>query len=485
MFVVRRLKAIVNKLALPDRWVGWAWRTSGLDRRRLGAPAVIISSGSAPQRAPRRTPAVALNSGSRSWWTSVTTGAATSTPLAARPGGSRSFGCSRGSVSRPAARVIVISAASRDVHLKRYPWLASRIVVIPNGFDPEDFPGTLPVPSTDKPNVHLLHSGSLHGFRDGRAAFRAFGEYARSRPPEVFPVLHLLGPITKDQESAARSLIPSENLSIEPGVSHAEAVRRSLSADVLVIILNADEQSDTMTGKVFEYLAARRPILVISGPCAATKLVIVHWLGCRARPAGRELGGRQLLARDRDGTECRFSRNQRGDPHRLRPPRTGTGMERQPEGDHCRMSLTGPTGRLRVAFVTSWYPSASEPTQGVFFGTRPRFSLVSSTSRWSPRGSWVFDRCCPARRADRRTARIRSKSRVRSRRGFRSPRMQASCPTTSSWRGQSIGSGKAEQPGRDPRPGGAPGRPGGCPSRSACRCAGRDHGAFPIGAPRR
>jgi hypothetical protein len=61
---------------------------------------------------------------------------------------------------------------------------------------------------------------------------------------------------------------------IEAPVSHAEAIRRMKAAGVLVVILNAREAwAGTITGKVFEYLAVRRPILLVGPRGAASDLI--------------------------------------------------------------------------------------------------------------------------------------------------------------------------------------------------------------------
>jgi glycosyltransferase involved in cell wall biosynthesis len=278
------LKALVNTLALPDRWAGWAWVVSRMSYNSAREPDVIISSGpphsvhlAAARLASRwRIPLVI---DLRDDWAGnplYRSRAPWRDPVARRL---EAF------CLRRAGRVLFISELSRQGYVARYPWLQECSSVIPNGFDPEDFEAA-PPSRTPNPDgaIEFLHAGSLHGRADGGAFFRAFGAVANDFPAPGI-TLHLLGSVTADQLALAQAAISPDHLRLEDAVPHRAALARMRGAGVLVVILNSLEAwGGTLTGKVFEYLAARRPILVAGPGGLAADLVTMSGAGVAGDP---------------------------------------------------------------------------------------------------------------------------------------------------------------------------------------------------------
>jgi hypothetical protein len=75
-------------------------------------------------------------------------------------------------------------------------------------------------------------------------------------------------------------------LSSRPTVPHREAVRAMRAADVLLVVTlsQVHDSAPNMTGKIFECLAARRPILLIGPPSAARTLLESTQAGAWADP---------------------------------------------------------------------------------------------------------------------------------------------------------------------------------------------------------
>jgi hypothetical protein len=61
-------------------------------------------------------------------------------------------------------------------------------------------------------------------------------------------------------------------------VPHKVALQHIVSADLLLLVPGIGES--TMTGKIFEYIAAKRPIFVVGNDCAAANFVTRLGIGC-------------------------------------------------------------------------------------------------------------------------------------------------------------------------------------------------------------
>jgi glycosyltransferase involved in cell wall biosynthesis len=175
--------------------------------------------------------------------------------------------------------------------------------VIKNGFDPADLEA-LPSrgPIGGRP-VRFLYAGRLLNQQSVGAFWRSFGELA-SRPGRPMR-MQLLGWIEPDQlEEARRHIGP--NLEATESVPHRVALEAMARADVLVVVTEGGGAGPgTMTGKLYECLALRRPILLIGPPGDAAELVLRANAGVAVEPsdsAGMEEAIREVadLARSRE-----------------------------------------------------------------------------------------------------------------------------------------------------------------------------------------
>ncbi len=136
------------------------------------------------------------------------------------------------------------------------------IAVITNGYD-TGFKGKVDI---DK-SFTIAHVGSLLTGRNPENLWRALSQLASENA--VFRnelQLDFLGVVSQDvMESLNRyELMPYVKL--KGYVSHAQAVRRQQGAQVLLLVeIDSEETSGIIPGKIFEYMAAKRPILAI-GP---------------------------------------------------------------------------------------------------------------------------------------------------------------------------------------------------------------------------
>jgi glycosyltransferase involved in cell wall biosynthesis len=145
-------------------------------------------------------------------------------------------------------------------------------VRVPNGWDPEvqagDGPPAVPVePGT----FRIVHTGTLGGSwgRDPEAFLTAVERVWRAQPHRVRLVLS--GRLTPEDRALIAGSGLGEALAHAGELSRAEALTLQRSADLLVVVGSA--RRSEVPGKTLEYLAARRPILVLGPRTESARIV--------------------------------------------------------------------------------------------------------------------------------------------------------------------------------------------------------------------
>lgn len=136
------------------------------------------------------------------------------------------------------------------------------IQVITNGYDVE-----IPANSDLDTKFSISHIGSLLTGRNPNNLWKVLKELTQENKAfaEAFE-LHLIGVVSEDvlHNIYAHKLEPFVRLT--DYLTHEEAVRRQRKSQVLLIIeIDSEDTVGIVPGKVFEYLAAKRPLLAI-GP---------------------------------------------------------------------------------------------------------------------------------------------------------------------------------------------------------------------------
>ena len=136
------------------------------------------------------------------------------------------------------------------------------VACITNGFDEEDFTG--PAPQGDG-LFNITHTGLFAADGNPFTLWKVLGEMADAAPAFREALrLRLVGKVDREVLEAIQAAGLEANV-VAPGpCDHATAVREQRSASLLVLPLRNDPQyRPILPGKLFEYLAARRPVLGI------------------------------------------------------------------------------------------------------------------------------------------------------------------------------------------------------------------------------
>jgi len=148
-----------------------------------------------------------------------------------------------------------------------------KVEVITNGFDPDDFTIDNSLLIKDG-KFSIVHTGSLNNRRNQPALWQAISELrTENQDFEKECVIRLIG---KNDVSIKESLQQFDLLECTDFVDylpHNEIIAQQKSASVLLLSINNYGEAEngfftpkaTLTGKLFEYIAASKPILMI-GP---------------------------------------------------------------------------------------------------------------------------------------------------------------------------------------------------------------------------
>lgn len=155
-----------------------------------------------------------------------------------------------------------------------------RFFYIPNGFDPAHFQDTLP-PRQEQPFT-ILHAGGLYDKRPVKPLLEILQHWFRQHPQRSSDVKVVLagrstpGIVDDIEASGLASIIEQRGF-----LSHAEVRGLMRTSDLNLLMIEQVKSAPWLfTGKAFEYLGARRPILMLGPqPSPLAELVKESGLG--------------------------------------------------------------------------------------------------------------------------------------------------------------------------------------------------------------
>ena len=138
---------------------------------------------------------------------------------------------------------------------------------IANGCDFDDFAGLEYRPA---PRFRITHTGSFFGRRDPRPFLQAL------RDSQLDVVARFVGDFRSVDREWAETLDLGDRLELIPYAPRAESLRLQRDSEALLLLVpDADGRGKgVLSGKVFEYLAAGRPILAVVPPDGAAARLI-------------------------------------------------------------------------------------------------------------------------------------------------------------------------------------------------------------------
>ncbi|HSM20777.1 MAG TPA: glycosyltransferase, partial [Rubrivivax sp.] len=182
------------------------------------------------------------------------------------------------------------------------------VAFIPNGYDEADFAALAPA-RRDDGVFRLVHTGAFYGPRDPGTLLEAMVLYLKAAPPAARPLrLRLVGQMGSRFAEKLRAFEAQHPGVVEqrPYVPHQEALAEMLAADALLLVVGAGDGqraratvAGTLPGKIFEYLRAARPVLLLGDEAGdAAALLREHgrgWVADETQPAAIAAALRKMM----------------------------------------------------------------------------------------------------------------------------------------------------------------------------------------------
>ncbi len=162
-----------------------------------------------------------------------------------------------------ADEILTVSPSlARLLRAKVQPDISPKLHIIPNGFDEDDFM----IPSSPPPDKLIItYTGTLAASYKPQIFAEALGEIIQ-RNPEIPFLMRFVGSVSREVLSLFEKHLPAKSIEVLTHLPHAGSIRCLMNSTVLLLVIPHVENAEgILTGKLFEYLASRKPIVCI-GP---------------------------------------------------------------------------------------------------------------------------------------------------------------------------------------------------------------------------
>ncbi|CDH43055.1 glycosyltransferase [Candidatus Contendibacter odensensis] len=184
------------------------------------------------------------------------------------------------------ADLIITVSEPKTTYMQRlHPDTPARWATLTNGIDVETYQNLERTRPFDTGTVEFVYTGRLFKNRRGYAFAEALGRIARMEPALVAPVrVRILGGVSPEiRERYDQILMQYEiarHFSFEGDVNQRLALEAQVNCDYLLLIVDTGETSDgVIPGKLFEYVAARRPMFALCDPGVTQEIIERSRLG--------------------------------------------------------------------------------------------------------------------------------------------------------------------------------------------------------------
>ena len=162
-------------------------------------------------------------------------------------------------VTQRAARVVTVSR----IWAGQFEEISGRSVeVIPNGFDPADFP---PEAMSDGEPLTIGYFGSMGADRNPAVLWRALAALRRTGATGADRIrVRLYGAVDATVRASAEAYGVADQVELCPYLPHREAVEAMRRTSLLLLVVNRERDAEgAVPGKLYEYFASGRPTLLI------------------------------------------------------------------------------------------------------------------------------------------------------------------------------------------------------------------------------
>jgi glycosyltransferase involved in cell wall biosynthesis len=166
-------------------------------------------------------------------------------------------------VLESADKIITINRRIKELIIEKYPFVEDAdVVVIPQGFDPDDFNREFRT-SEPKQKMRFTYAGSFLNYYTPEYFLKALSSVFESRPELKNKIeVCFIGSFPEEYKGFIEQYGVSNAVNLLGYLEHSECIDYEMNSDVLWMMIRKTNRSDLhSTGKLYEYFGARKPIL--------------------------------------------------------------------------------------------------------------------------------------------------------------------------------------------------------------------------------
>lgn len=164
-----------------------------------------------------------------------------------------------------ADKIIVINRKIKEKLLTTYPFLSfDEVVIIPHGYDPEDFNIEIENELRRTNKLRFTYSGIFYENITPEYFLRAFKKLSVERPDIAANIeLEFIGLMRNENKKLINELGLNEFVKVHGYIEHKEVIKKIKATDILWMMVGDNiKNADTIsTSKLYEYFGSRKPIL--------------------------------------------------------------------------------------------------------------------------------------------------------------------------------------------------------------------------------
>lgn len=186
---------------------------------------------------------------------------------------------------RVADAIVTVSEPKTDYMRRLHPNLNARWATLTNGYDEDLYKNRARTRQVGQGPIEFVYTGRLFKNRRGYAFAEALGRLHQTHPAQAENIrVRILGGVAPEiraryDEILARHAI-THLYDFAGDVDYHTAMAAQINCDYLLLIVDTGETSDgVIPGKLFEYVAARRPIFALCDPGVTQQIIERAGLG--------------------------------------------------------------------------------------------------------------------------------------------------------------------------------------------------------------
>jgi glycosyltransferase involved in cell wall biosynthesis len=192
-----------------------------------------------------------------------------------------------------ASKVVFATNLMREGYIERYPWMdRKKFITITNGFDYEDFKGFDGRKEKDSKKFLITFTGTFNDNippldidQSPYYFLKGLSKLLKEKDISKHIRVRFVGNFGENNRYLIKSFSLENIVELTGCVSHDKCVEYQMEADLLLLIICPCEGSKSiLTGKLFEYIGARKTILALAPDGEAKDLIVKENLGISVEP---------------------------------------------------------------------------------------------------------------------------------------------------------------------------------------------------------